>query len=207
MNGRRIDIPPAASGASSPPATSSDGPPSSAPTGGARLPTLVMRTHPSRAVVIALSALALIHVAIASPGLVARPPRGGMSLAFGTAFALLAVACQTWRVEYRVLPAKRLLRVSAGFGPVSVRRNIPFRRIRGVRLTVSDTGRHASESHVDLLCDREELRCPSTPLPRQQALCLAILMRVPLTKILGDSTVTPPPATSAVAERLDRLNA
>jgi hypothetical protein len=205
MNGRRIDIPPATS-ASSPAVTTSSASFFSTTANGAQRPTLVMRTRPSRAAVIALSALALIQFAIAGPGLVARPARVGLALTFGTTFALLAVACWTWRVEYRVLPAKRLLRVSAGFGRLSVRRKIPFRRIRGVRLTVSGAGRHASESRVDLICDREELRCPSTPIPRQQALCLAILIRVPLTKVLGDAT-DPTAASPAVADRLDRLNA
>jgi hypothetical protein len=55
-----------------------------------------------------------------------------------------------------------------------------------------------SASRIELLCDNEDLECPPTDIPRQQALCLAMTMNVRLIKVYADDVPDAP-------ERIDAM--
>jgi hypothetical protein len=86
-----------------------------------------------------------------------------------------------------------------GYRRICVERSIPFTDVHGVRLTM--IGRDAPLAcRVEVLCDNEDLECPPTSVPRQEALCLALTMGVPLIKVLGEDE-----NEIAAAQRLDQL--
>ena len=39
---------------------------------------------------------------------------------------------------------------------------------------------------IEVVCEHEVLECPPTPIPRQEALCLAVTMGVRLVKVYGE---------------------
>src|SRR5947208_16455137 len=92
-----------------------------------------------------------------------------------------------------VLGSQRHVRLRSGMGRrFCLERTIPFATVRGVRLTLCDQPRRR-ESKIELLCPLEDVACPPTHIPRQEALFLAMALNVPLTKVLDE---TPAPAQS-----------
>ena len=67
-------------------------------------------------------------------------------------------------------------------------RFISFADVHGIRLTLSDP----SEAKLEVLCDNEDIECPPTSIPRQEALCLAMLMGVRLIKVCDDEVPEAP---------------
>ena len=49
-------------------------------------------------------------------------------------------------------------------------------------------GPAGGDSHIDIQCGGEDIECPPTSIPRQQALYLAMTMGVTLIKIYGDGS-------------------
>jgi hypothetical protein len=76
-------------------------------------------------------------------------------------------------------------------------RFVPFARIRFVRLTLLNP-RTPHSSVIEVVCEHEVLECPPTPIPRQEALCLAVTMGVRLVKVYGEGY-------GQAAERLDSI--
>ena len=62
---------------------------------------------------------------------------------------------------------------------------IPFADVHAVRLTLGGTERNR-ESSIEILCDSEDIECPPTHIPRQEALYLAVTMNVRLIKVTDD---------------------
>lgn len=156
----------------------------------------VMASPPNWTAVGFLGLLGGLHLTVAATALAGGRREGFLSLAFGGLFALAAAAGSRFRTELALLRSRRHVRVRTGVGPFRVERVIPFRAVRAVRLTTAGGGR---DSVIELLCPREDLLCPPTAVPRQQALLLAMTLGVPFVKVLGEGEPIDPRATAPEA--------
>ena len=151
---------------------------------------LVLHTAPNWTAVIFFAGLSFLHLAIAIPAFSKHRWEGYLSLFFGLAFLGASLVCHRAKCEIAILPRERRIRLRSGLKRLHLQRFIDFSDVHGVRLTLS----HASgrgESRIELLCDNEDIECPPTHVPRQEALCLAVLLGVRLIKVLPDGTPEP----------------
>ena len=100
-----------------------------------------------------------------------------------------------FQIDWRGLPA------DAGLVPAS-KLDLPVKVTKpagsgAVRLTLLNH-RRVSDSTIEIVCDGEVIECPLTTVPRQEALCLAMLMDVLLIKVYGRDFPD-------VSERVDKL--
>jgi hypothetical protein len=103
---------------------------------------------------------------------------------FCLVFFTAATACRRFRTEMAVLREPKQIRIRAGVGPVGIQRYVAFGAISAVRLTLMT---RAEESTIELICYDDDLRCPPSHSPGQEALLLAMLLEVPLTKVYGEN--------------------
>jgi hypothetical protein len=142
--------------------------------------------------IVFFATLGLLHLAIALPAFARLRWEGYLSLMFGVAFVVAAMVSFMVRFEIAILPTERRIRLRTGLSRLHVQRYIAFCDVHGVRLTLCHpSGRGASR--IEVLCDNEDIECPATPIPRQEALCLAMLMGVRLIKVFPDGTAAPDP--------------
>ena len=92
-----------------------------------------------------------------------------------------------------MLTSQRRLRLRTGMGRFCYERFVPFSSVRAVRLMV-EPGliKDQTESLIELLCRGEDIPCPPSTIPRQQALFMAMAMNVPLIKVSDGGTPTSP---------------
>lgn len=152
----------------------------------AAVPELVLRSGPNWTAVCFFGALGWLHLTIWAIALMHGRTEGYMSLMFGVAFVLAAVAFYLTRGEIAILTGERRLRLRTGYRRLRFERSVAFRRVRGVRLTLADEPDHAG-GMVEVVCEDEVIECPPTPVARQEALCLAMTMGVRLIKVSGGS--------------------
>jgi hypothetical protein len=146
---------------------------------------LVLRTPPNWTVVFFFAGLGVLHFCVAFPAFYHGRVEGLLSFLFGCVFCgVSGVSCFV-RHELTILPLARAIRVRTGMGPFRFQRFIAFDDVHAIRLTISRSGRQ-SESRIEILCDNEDLTCPPTGIPRQQALCLAVLMGVQFIKVTNE---------------------
>ena len=156
---------------------------------------VVLRTPANWTAVIFLGMLGGLHLTIALPSLLAGR-YGYLSLILGSVFVCVAVIGYHCRCEIALLTSQRRVRIRTGMGRFCYERFVPFSSVRAVRLMVEPgVRRPQGESLIELLCRGEDIPCPPTAIPRQQALFMAMAMNVPLIKVSEDA------ATPAVAER------
>lgn len=137
--------------------------------------------------VIFFGVLSFLHFSIALPAFSWHRWEGYLSFCFGGVFLGAAIVSYLARCEITILPAQRRIRLRSGLRRLHLQRYILFSDVHGVRLTMSHpSGR--GESRIELLCDNEDIECPPTRIPRQEALCLALLMGVRLIKVTPDET-------------------
>jgi hypothetical protein len=148
-------------------------------------PELVLRTPPNWSATVFFAALSTLHLAIAIPAFSKGHIEGTLSLIFGCGFFVVSVAIYLARQEVAFLPHARAIRIRNGVGRVRLQRFIPFDDVHAVRLIMTRDGR-CVESRIEVLCDNEDIECPPTGIPRQEALCLAVLMGVQLIKVTND---------------------
>ena len=157
---------------------------------------VVLRAPPNWTAVIFLGMLGALHLTIAIPSLLAGRWAGHLSLILGTIFVLVALIGYRCRFEVALLPSQRRVRLRTGLGRCCFARFVPFASVRAVRLMIEPgTGRHGGESLIELLCRGEDIPCPPTTIPRQQALFMAMALNVPLIKVSEEEAPAP--------ERLD----
>ncbi len=146
---------------------------------------IILRTPPNWTVICFFAALGALHWSIAIPAFYHGRWEGFLSLAFGVVFSV--VAAMSWLVcsDLTIEPRNGRIRLCTGYRRLRVERFVPFRNVHGVRLMMMP-GKSPSSSRIELLCDNEDLQCPPTGIPRQQALCLAMTMNVRLIKVYGD---------------------
>jgi hypothetical protein len=151
---------------------------------------LVLHTAPNWTAVIFFAALAALHLCIAVPAFFKTRWEGYMSLLFGGAFLAVSLVSYCCKFELAILPSQRRIRLRNGLRKLHLQRFIDFSEVHGVRLTMcKPSGK--GEARIELLCDNEDIECPPTHVPRQQALCLAVLIGVRLIKVSPDGAPEP----------------
>ena len=161
---------------------------------------VVLRTPPNWTAVIFLGMLGGLHLSIALPSL-AVGRYGYMSLIIGTIFVIVSLVGYRCRFEVALLNSQRRLRLRTGMGRFCYERFVPFSSVRAVRLMVEPGLTKAqTESLIELLCRGEDIPCPPTKIPRQQALFMAMAMNVPLIKVSEGTEAGEPGAPDRTAE-------
>ena len=152
-------------------------------------PDLVLRTPANWTAVAFFAALGLLHLLIAAAAFFAGRWEGYLSLALAIAFVGAAIVASRFRFELSIFPQRKVLRLRHGTRRFHSERLIPFSTVQGVRLTLAQ--RNAAEAKLEIVCALEEIVCPPSRIPRQQALCLAMLLAVPLIKVMAAPAITP----------------
>ena len=151
---------------------------------------LVLHSSPNWTAVIFFAALSFLHLSIAIPAFARHRWEGYLSLFFGLVFLGVALLSYRAKFEIAILPRERRIRLRNGLKRLHLQRFIAFADVHGVRLTLCNpSGRGASR--IELLCDNEDIECPPTHIPRQEALCLAVLLGVRLIKVSPDGAPEP----------------
>lgn len=159
---------------------------------------LVLRSPPNWTAVCFLGMLGGLHLAVALPSLALGRWQGHLSLLLGVVFAAVALVGYRFRSEIALMPSQRRVRLRTGVGRLRYERFIPFSGVRAVRLTVEPGLRATStESLIELLCQGEDVPCPPTKIPRQQALFMAMALDVPLIKVSQEAPDTRPQTETA----------
>jgi len=165
---------------------------------------LVLRSPPNWTAVCFLGMLGTAHLAVSIPSMAVGRWQSHLSLLLGVVFVAVAIAGYRFRSEVALMPSQRRVRLRTGIGRFRYERFIPFSGVRAVRLTVEPGLRATTtESLIELLCTGEDVPCPPTSIPRQQALFMAMAMNVPLIKVSEEDT--PTPRQTAPAEDLTAL--
>jgi hypothetical protein len=158
---------------------------------------LVLRTPPNWTAILFFGMLGGLHLTIAVPSLMVGR-YGYLSLIRATIFLTVAAVGYRCRGEVALLTSQRRLRLRTGTRRFCYERFVPFSSVRAVRLTVEPgLRRDRPESLIELLCRGEDIPCPPTDIPRQQALFLAMAMNVPLIKVSDELT---PPAPERIEQ-------
>jgi hypothetical protein len=147
---------------------------------------LVLRSSPNWTAVIFFAGLSFLHFSIAIPAFLHGRWEGYVSAFFATTFAGVTWLSCRFKFELAILPRAKVIRLRRGLRRMYFQRFIPFGDVHGVRLTTSHPSRRRrarGESRIELLCDNEDIECPPTSIPRQQALFLAILLGARLIKV------------------------
>ena len=158
---------------------------------------LTLRSPPNWTAILFFAALGALHLTMASAAFLHGRWEGFLSLIFGTVFLLAAVACRLIRCEIAIQKPQGRVRLRTGFRGAYLERCVAFTSIQCVRLTLLNR-RKLSDSLIEIVCDGEVIECPPTNVPRQEALCLAMLMGAHLVKVYGHGVVD-------VSERLNKL--
>ena len=151
---------------------------------------LVLHTTPNWTAVIFFAALSFLHFAIALPAFAKHRWEGYLSLFFAVVFSGVALVSYWAKREVAILPRERRIRLRNGLRRLHLQRFIDFSDVHGVRLTLCHPS-GKGESRIELLCDNEDIECPPTHIPRQEALCLAVLLGVRLIKVSPDGAPGP----------------
>jgi hypothetical protein len=159
---------------------------------------VVLRSGPNWTGVWFFTGLTLLHTFVATTAFWNERWEGFMSILFGIAFAMIAIGCLLIRHELTVQPNERRVRLRTGTRRIYAERFVPFQRVQSVRLTLLHP-RTPKRAHVELVCEREVIDCPSTQVPRAEALCLAVTIGARLIKVYGD-------AFGPVSERMERMH-
>lgn len=146
---------------------------------------LHLRTSPNWTIVAFFAVLSALHIGVAAPAFIHGRWEGYLSLVLAVAFAVVALAGYAARFELCILAAERRIRLRHTLGPIRFERSVSFDEVHAVRLTLS-RGRRRVESRIEVLCDNEDIECPPTHIPRQQALFLAVTTGVELIKVTHD---------------------
>ncbi|HEX8523363.1 MAG TPA: hypothetical protein VF669_14005 [Tepidisphaeraceae bacterium] len=160
-------------------------------------PDLKLRSPANWTAILFLAALGALHLSMAAHAYLHGRWEGFLSVIFGCVFMLAAVACSLLRTELCVHKDEHEMRLRTGIGSIRYERAIPFARVEAIRLTLLNK-RSASDSLIEVVCKGEVIECPPTGVPRQEALCLAMLMDVRLIKVYGHDVPN-------VSERIDKL--
>jgi hypothetical protein len=143
---------------------------------------LVMRYPPNWTAVIFFAAMSLLHLINGLGAFWKGRIEGEMSAVLGIVFAIATAVALRLKNELAVRPSAGDLQLRTSLGRVWYRRHISFQSVKSVRLFLGGRTR-LCESRIEILCDEESIECPSTRVPRQEALYLAMAMDVELIKI------------------------
>jgi hypothetical protein len=158
---------------------------------------LVMRYPPNWTAVIFFACMSFLHLINGLGAFWKGRIEGEMSAVLGVAFAIATAVALRLKNELAVRPSAGDLHLRTSLGRIWFERHIPFRSVRAVRLFLRGRSR-LCDSRIEILCDGESIECPSTRVPRQEALYLAMAMDVELIKVCeGEEIPGAAGATSA----------
>jgi hypothetical protein len=160
-------------------------------------PDLILRSPANWTAVLFLAGLGGLHLAMCTHAFINGRWEAFLSLIFGIVFSAAAVACALIRSEVVVFKDDAQILLRTGISRFHWERAVPFENVRSVRLTLLNQHK-THESRIEVVCEGEVIECPPTAVPRQEALCLALLMDVRLVKVYGYDTPD-------VSDRLDKL--
>jgi hypothetical protein len=143
---------------------------------------LILKAPPNWTAVIFFAVLSGLHYWNAFSSFAHHRWAGHMSLLLGTIFVIVSIVFSRIRYELAFLPRQKRIRIRNGLGPFKYHRSIAFCDVHAVRVTMSRPPDYPI-SRIEVLCDNEDVECPPTSIPRQEALCLAIMMGVELIKV------------------------
>jgi len=143
---------------------------------------LVLRSPCNWTYVLFFACLSTLHYINAFTAFAHSRWEGYLSLIFGCVFLTGSLVCWRSHFEMSILLAQKRIRLRNGCGKIHFERSISFKDVHGVRVTLSRAPDYPI-SRIEVLCDNEDIECPPTSIPRQEALCLAVLMGVPLIKV------------------------
>jgi hypothetical protein len=148
-------------------------------------PDLVFRTPVNWTYVVFFACLGLLHLIIATLAFLHGRWEAYMSVALGATFVGVAIVAWRCRFEMTIQAKERRIRLRSGMRRMHYQRFISFADVHGIRLTLLHPS-DAPNSRIEVLCDNEDIECPPTSIPRQEALCLAMLMGVRLIKVCDE---------------------
>jgi hypothetical protein len=146
---------------------------------------LLFKSGPNWTAVIFLATLSALHYGISIHAFLNARWEGSVSFILANAFMLGSIGAYLARYELVILPQQRRICMRTGIGQLRFQRSVPFSAVHAVRLTMAGEMR---DSQIEMLCDNEDIRCPPTSIPRQEALFLAILLDVQLIKVCTDAS-------------------
>ena len=141
----------------------------------ARIPDLVFRTPCNWTCVLFFGCLGLLHLTIATLAFFHGRFEAYLSMVLGMLFIGVSIVAQRCRFEMAIQPCERRIRLRSGTRTLHYQRFIAFTSVHGIRLT--------QPARLEVLCENEDIECPPTVIPREEALCLAVLMGVRLIKV------------------------
>ena len=151
----------------------------------ARFNTVTLVAPPNWTAVCFFAALGALHACIAVPAFVNLRWEGYMSATLSVAFITASVITSRVRSSVSFESAGRRIHLRNGSGRFHFRRTIGFDDVHAVRLTITRYPDHP-HARIEVLCDNEDIECPPTDVPRQEALCLAVLLGVQLIKVFPE---------------------
>jgi hypothetical protein len=155
--------------------------------GVARPTDLVMRYPPNWTAVIFFACMSFLHLVNGLGAFWKGRIEGEMSAVLGVVFAIATLVALRLKNELAVRPSAGDLHLRTSLGRVWHERHISFQNVKSVRLFLGGRTR-LCESRIEILCDGESIECPTTRVPRQEALYLAMAMDVELIKVTeGDA--------------------
>ena len=129
--------------------------------------------------------MAILHIYIAIHAWGANASEAAISSFLAVCFLFVANLCVLTHHQIAICPTAREIRIQRRFGSFVLDRQLSFSCVRAVRVTLWQS-RRGPQSRLEILCHGEELPCPPTKIPRQEALYLALVMNVRLIKISND---------------------
>ena len=146
---------------------------------------ITLVSPPNWTAIVFLASLGILHLFVCIPAFAKMRWEGYVSAILATVF--ITSACVSFFARSRIVfdAPHRRIRVRSGVGRFHFQRWISFDDVHAVRLIMSSSDR--PRSRVEVLCDNEDIQCPPCNSPRQEALCLAILMNVQLIKVWADA--------------------
>lgn len=150
--------------------------------GVARPSDLVMRYPPNWTAVIFFAVMSFLHLVNGLGAFWKGRIEGELSAILGVVFVIATVVALRLRNELAVRPSAGDLHLRTSLGRVWFERHVSFRSVRAVRLFLTPK-KGIAESRIEILCDGESIECPTTHVPRQEALYLAMAMDVELIKV------------------------
>jgi hypothetical protein len=143
---------------------------------------LLLHGRPNYPASVFFACIALLHLFIAIHALSNSIWEASVSAFLAACFLFVAWGCLRARNQITIRPQQQQIHLHGGLGRFCIDRDIPFSAVRAVRVTLWQS-RRRSRSRLEILCDGEEIPCPPTTIPRQQALYLALVMNVRLIKV------------------------
>lgn len=148
---------------------------------------VLLRSPVNWPVVVVAVLLGTLHLAVALYHADRSTWTTGVAAAIGMTFLAVALGVAMTQRDVEISVTRGYIRTRRGFGRFARERAVPFTHVHGVRLTQIDHHGH-HQSQIELLCERGDIPCPTTDMPRQQALLMAMALNVRLIKVWQSST-------------------